>query len=148
MFSRVFLAFCGVLYLGFGLGVLLYPESAVPAVGLTDPNLGALGDLHGSHGGINAAIGLFVLFSALSPEWHRPGLLLIALMNAGYLGGRLIVVAGQGMLTAPLLAILCLEAVLLFCALWLALQPALPKRRGQRRDSMAAVEPRWFRRHT
>jgi len=148
MLSRLFLTLCGILYLGFGLGVILYPESGLPGITASDPSLGALGDLHGSHGGINAAIGLFVLFAALSSEWHRPGLLLIALMNAGYLAGRLIVVAGQGVLSPALLSILGLEALLLAVALILAIRPTLPRRKRQRQDSMAAVESRWSRRHT
>lgn len=148
MLSRIFLTLCGILYLGFGLGVMLYPESGLPGFSTIDPSLGALGDLHGSHGGINVAIGLFLLYAALTEPWHRPGLLLVALMNGGYLAGRLIALAGQGTLSASLLAILGLETLLLACALFLALRPALPRRRLPPRDSMAAVETRWSRRRT
>lgn len=148
MLSRLFLTLCGILYLGFGLGVLLYPETGLPNAVAANASLGALGDLHGSHGGINAAIGLFLLFAALSGQWHRPGLLLVALMNAGYLAGRLIVVAGQGVLSPTLVSILCLEAVLLASALMLTIAPTLPDRRPRPQDSMAAVQTRWSRRHS
>jgi hypothetical protein len=147
MLSRLFLTGCGILYLGFGLGVLLAPESGVSGFWGGDPSPGALGDLHGSHGGMNLAIGLFSLFAAMSPVWHRPGLLLIALVNGGYLTGRLIAVAGQGTMSPALIAIIGLEATLLVAAILLAMPRLRPRRRLRPADRTAAVPSRWGRRH-
>ena len=116
-FSRPFLMLCGVLYLGFGLAVLLAPEPGASGGGLYP---GLLRDIAGSHGGLNAAAGLFLVFAAFSGPWHRPGVLLVALMNSGYLAGRLIAVA-EGAPTSTLApAVMALESMLLAIALILA----------------------------
>jgi hypothetical protein len=87
--SRMFLLLCGLLYLGFGLWVLLRPAEAAVFASLHG-SPGALEDLAGSHGGMNVALGLFCIFAALSMAWHRPGLYLVGLVNAGYLAGRVV----------------------------------------------------------
>ncbi len=120
--SRPFLLLCGLLYLGFGLAVLLAPEPAQVFAGI--PPAGILNDFEGTHGGINAALGLFLLHAAFSGPWHRPGLLLVALVNGGYLAGRLIELMIGGPLSAAVLAVMALEAAL--CGLALSL--AYPRR--------------------
>jgi hypothetical protein len=121
--SRPFLYLCGVLYLGFGLWVLLSPDNGTLL--LSSGNAGAaLMDVTGTHGGFNVAVGLFMLFAAGTPAWHRPGLLLVALINGGYLGGRLIELALYGSQSGILLAVMALEIVL--CAV--AVSMAMPRR--------------------
>ncbi|MGD9291715.1 MAG: hypothetical protein PVJ48_02480, partial [Gammaproteobacteria bacterium] len=61
-----------------------------------------------------------------SGPWHRPGVLLVALMNAGYLAGRLITLLVGGAVSASLLGVMALEAAL--CVLALSL--AAPARTG------------------
>ncbi|KPK57185.1 MAG: hypothetical protein AMJ59_20155 [Gammaproteobacteria bacterium SG8_31] len=116
--SRPFLILCGLLYLGFGLAVLLAPEPALQTG--FEPANSVLRDLHGSHGGLNTAAGLFLLYAAVSGPWHRPGVLLVALMNAGYLAGRLITLLVGGAVSASLLGVMALEAALCVLALSLA----------------------------
>lgn len=117
--SRMFLLLCGLLYMGFGLWVLLEPsEAAVYSTLHTPP--GPLEDLTGSHGGMNVALGLFCIFAALSAAWHRPGLYLVGLVNAGYLAGRLVALALDGSPTSLLYSVMALEAVLCASALALA----------------------------
>jgi len=118
-FSRPFLMLCGVLYLGFGLAVLLAPESGPGSPG-GDFYPGFLRDIAGSHGGLNTAAGLFLVFAAFSGPWHRPGILLVALMNSGYLAGRLIAVAEGAPASTLVPAVMALEAMLLAAALILA----------------------------
>jgi hypothetical protein len=117
--SRMFLLLCGLLYLGFGLWVLLTPAPASVFASLHD-SPGAIEDLAGSHGGMNVALGLFCIFAALSMAWHRPGLYLVGLVNAGYLAGRMVVLALGGAVGGLLFAVMALEAALCVSALTLA----------------------------
>lgn len=120
--SRPFLILCGILYLGFGLAVLLAPEPAIQP-GFEPAASGILRDLHGTHGGLNTAAGLFLLYAAFSGPWHRPGVLLVALMNGGYLAGRLVTLLVGGAVSASLFAVMALEAGLCVLALSLAAPP-------------------------
>jgi len=115
--SRVFLLFCGVLYLGFGLWVVLSPETSLAYLKIAAYSTNALSDLRGSHGGLNIVLGLFLLYAAGSHQWHRTGLLTVALVNIGYFSGRLIAVGAEGMPSAVLIAVMLLELALLTAAL-------------------------------
>jgi hypothetical protein len=118
--SRLFLLACGVLYLGFGLWVVLSPETSLAYLEISPYSTNALSDLRGSHGGLNIAMGLFFLYAAGSAQWHRTGLLGVALLNIGYFGGRLIAVGAEGLPSATLIAVMLLEVILLTAALVLA----------------------------
>ncbi|MGB5209442.1 MAG: DUF4345 family protein [Gammaproteobacteria bacterium] len=115
--SRVFLLCCGVLYLGFGLWVVLSPETSLAYLKIASYSTNALSDLRGSHGGLNIVLGLFLLYAAGSHRWHRTGLLSVALVNIGYFSGRLIAVGAEGMPSAVLIAVMLLELGLLTAAL-------------------------------
>ncbi|MDH3916066.1 MAG: DUF4345 domain-containing protein [Chromatiales bacterium] len=119
--SRPFLYLCGILYLGFGLWVLLDPHSGAASLASADTG-GTLMDVSGTHGGFNVAVGLFMLFAAGTPAWHRPGLLLVALMNGGYLAGRLIELALYGPQSNVLVAVMALEIVLCAVAVSMAVR--------------------------
>jgi len=99
------------------------PNRAGAFVGDAYPGL--LGDIAGTHGGLNAAAGLFLVFAAFSGPWHRPGVLLVALMNAGYLVGRLIAMAEGAPASTLAPAVMALEAMLLAVALTLACRVSL-----------------------
>jgi len=115
--SRVFLLFCGVLYLGFGLWVVLSPETSLAYLKIASYSTNVLSDLRGSHGGLNIVLGLFLLYAAGSHQWHRIGLLSVALVNIGYFSGRLIAIGAEGMPSALLIAVMLLELTLLTAAL-------------------------------
>lgn len=120
--SRAFLYFCGLLYLGFGLWVLLSPEGGLAYLGTDLDHVNALSDLRGSHGGLNVAVGLFLLYAAGEARWHRNGLFLVGLMNAGYFGGRLVALAADGMPEGIVPSVMVLELVLFVLAFALARQ--------------------------
>lgn len=115
--SRIFLLACGVLYLGFGLWVVLSPETSLAYLEISSYSTNALSDLRGSHGGLNIAVGLFFLYAAGSSQWHRTGLLAVALLNIGYFSGRLIALGAEGLPSATVIAVMLLEVVLLSSAL-------------------------------
>jgi hypothetical protein len=114
--NRAFLYLCGVLYLGYGLWVLLSPATSLAYLGVDLSAVNAMSDLHGSHGGLNVAVGLFLLWSAGSHDWFRYGLWLVFLMNLGYLGGRLVALVSDGMPTGIVPAVMLMEAVLVVIA--------------------------------
>lgn len=114
--SRAFLYFCGLLYLGFGLWVLLSPEGGLAYLETDLVHVNALSDLRGSHGGLNVVVGLFLVYSAGQAAWHRYGLLLVGLLNLGYFGGRIIALISDGMPEGIVPAVMVLELVLLVLA--------------------------------
>lgn len=114
--NRAFLYLCGVLYLGYGLWVLLSPTTSLAYLGVDLSAVNAMSDLHGSHGGLNVAVGLFLLWSAGSQDWFRYGLWLVFLLNVGYLGGRLVALISDGMPTGIVPLVMLMEAALVVIA--------------------------------
>lgn len=118
--NRAFLYACGLLYLGYGLWVLLSPTTSLAYLGVDLSIANAMSDLRGSHGGLNVAIGLFLLWSAGTHDWFRYGLWLVFLMNVGYFGGRVVAVLEDGMPTGIVPLVMLLEVVLFVLAFVLA----------------------------
>lgn len=118
--SRAFLYACGVLYLGYGLWVLLSPTTSLAYLGVDLNVVNAMSDLRGSHGGLNVALGLFLLWAAGTHNWFRAGLWLVFLMNVGFFGGRLVALLEDGMPTGIVPLVMALEIVLFVLAFVLA----------------------------
>jgi hypothetical protein len=114
--NRAFLMICGALYLGYGLWVLLSPTTSLSYLGVDLTIVNAMSDLRGSHGGINVAIGLFLLWSAGNPRWFRPGIWLVFLMNVGYFGGRMVALVSDGLPTGIVPLVILMEVVLFVTA--------------------------------
>jgi hypothetical protein len=110
--NRAFLYACGVLYLGYGLWVLLSPATSLSHLGVDLTVVNAMSELRGSHGGLNVAIGLFLLWSAGTEDWFRPGLWLVFLMNVGYFGGRLVALLADGAPDGIVPLVMLMEVVL------------------------------------
>jgi hypothetical protein len=79
-----------------------------------------MSDLRGSHGGLNVAIGLFLLWSAGTQDWFRYGLWLVFLMNVGYFGGRVVALLEDGMPTGIVPLVMLMEVALFVIAFLLA----------------------------
>jgi hypothetical protein len=120
--SRAFLYACALLYLGYGLWVLLAPAAGLSYLGpgVDIGYVNAMSDLRGSHGGLNVAIGLFLVWSANQIDWFRYGLWLVFLMNIGFFGGRAIAWLDVGMPTGIVQRVMLLEIVLFVIAFVLA----------------------------
>jgi hypothetical protein len=114
--NRAFLYACGVLYLGYGLWVLLSPTTSLAYLGVDLTIVNAMSDLRGSHGGLNVALGLFLLWAAGNRDWFRQGLWLVFLMNIGFFGGRLVALLEDGMPTGIVPLVMLLEVVLFTAA--------------------------------
>ena len=120
--SRAFLYFCGVLYLGYGLWVLLSPTTSLAYLGMQEASVNTMSDLRGSHGGLNVAIGLYLLWSAGNIAWFRYGLWLVFLMNIGYFGGRVVALISDGMPTGIVPLVMLMEVALAVVAFILGRQ--------------------------
>jgi hypothetical protein len=118
--SRAFLYVCGVLYLGYGLWVLLSPATSLAHLGADLSVVNTMSELRGSHGGLNVAVGLFLLWSAGTTDWFRHGLWLVFLMNIGYFGGRLFALLADGMPTGLVPLVMLMEIALFVIAFVLA----------------------------
>ena len=118
--NRAFLYACGLLYLGYGLWVLLSPTTSLAYLGVDLSIANAMSDLRGSHGGLNVAIGLFLLWSAGTQDWFPYGLWLVFLMNVGYFGGRVVALLEDGMPTGIVPLVMLMEVVLFVIAFLLA----------------------------
>lgn len=118
--NRAFLLATGLLYLGFGLWVLLSPTTSLAYLGVDLSAANAMSDLHGSHGGLNVAIGLFLLWAAGTRDWFLNGLWLVFLMNIGYFGGRVVALFGEGAPTGIVPWVMLLELLLFTIAFVLA----------------------------
>jgi len=118
--NRAFLYACGVLYLGYGLWVLLSPTTSLAYLGVDLNIVNAMSDLRGSHGGLNTALGLFLLWAAGTPAWFRHGLWLVFLMNIGFFSGRVVALLEDGMPTGIVPLVMALEVVLFVTAFVLA----------------------------
>jgi hypothetical protein len=118
--NRAFLYACGVLYLGYGLWVLLSPTTSLAYLGVDLGIVNAMSDLRGSHGGLNVALGLFLLWAAGNRTWFLSGLWLVFLMNIGFFGGRLVALLEDGMPDGIVPLVMLLEVVLFVFAFLLA----------------------------
>lgn len=118
--SRGFLIFCAVVYAGFGLWVLVSPDSGLAYLTIELDHVNAMSDLRGSYGGLNIAVGCFLFFAAASAAWRRAGLGLVALLNGGYVAGRLVSLVVDGIPGRAILIAMAFEAALVVTALALA----------------------------
>lgn len=118
--SRAFLYLCGVLYLGYGLWVLLSPDTSLAHLGADLSVVNTMSELRGSLGGLNVAVGFFLLWSAGTSNWFLHGLWLIFLLNVGYFGGRLFALLADGMPTGLVPLVMVMEIVLFVVAFVLA----------------------------
>ena len=118
--NRAFLYFCGVLYLGYGLWVLLSPTTSLAYLGVDLSVVNTMSELRGSHGGLNVALGLFLLWAAGNRAWFRHGLWLVFLMNVGFFGGRVVALLEDGVPTGIVPLVMVLEVALFVIAFVLA----------------------------
>jgi hypothetical protein len=118
--NRAFLYFCGVLYLGYGLWVLLSPTTSLAYLGVDLSVVNTMSELRGSHGGLNVALGLFLLWAAGNRAWFRHGLWLVFLMNVGFFGGRVVALLEDGVPEGIVPLVMVLEVALFVIAFVLA----------------------------
>jgi len=105
-----FLVFSALVYLGFGVALLIAPAAILGNIDITLGSPSALSDARADYGGCAIGIGLFLAICAMRPEWRAAGLLCTAFSLAGFAGGRLLSLALDGMPQPLILILLAAEA--------------------------------------
>ena len=89
-FARIMLWADGLVFLGIGVLFCLAPVRWARLVELQLLSPTARIDVRATYGGFDLAIGAFLIWCALRPEWFRAGLAAGALALAGFAFGRLV----------------------------------------------------------
>ena len=79
-FTVLVLVLAGLSFLGFGVGLWLYPGT-LAKVGIV-ADAGGVVELRAFYGGLETGLGLFLLACAACAPWRRAGLWLVLLANA------------------------------------------------------------------
>ena len=119
---KFFLLVSGALYLIFGLEGLFIPETILGLFDIEPAGNNALFELRGSYGGINLVVGIFLLYGAFTLSAQRSALTIVALLNEGYVVGRLFSLVLSGAPDGWLLAVLAAEMLFTAAAFYLLLQ--------------------------
>jgi hypothetical protein len=77
--NRVWLVLIGFVALAFGAAYLVAPTLLTDQTGFRDLSAEALTDVRATYGGLQIALGVFLLWSSAQAMRHRTGLLLIAI---------------------------------------------------------------------
>lgn len=95
---RVVLVLAGLGFLGFGVAITWAPAQVLSGVGISGTAAGLV-ELRAFYGGLELGLGAFLLACARRPDWQRPGLWLVALVNGGIGVTRLLGIALSGEFT-------------------------------------------------
>ncbi len=107
--AKVELAIAALTFLTFGLGFLIVPVQWASLVDIVIPTAMARTDFRATYGGFEIGMGLFLGACALRSDWLRPGLVALALVAAGFGGGRLAGILVEGTASRLMLIIVVLE---------------------------------------
>lgn len=108
--TPTFIAFSALIFLGFGLALLIVPAQIL---GMIDIQLGspsAMSDARADYGGCAVGIGLFLALCVRRPSWHSAALLCTALSLGGFALGRALSLVLDGMPKPIILVLLAAEA--------------------------------------
>jgi hypothetical protein len=73
----------GLGFLGFGLWFVVNPVAPLQAMGIEVSGVAAPKEIRAFYGGLEIALGLFLLIGSLKLDWRRPALWLVFFTNAG-----------------------------------------------------------------
>ena len=85
---RAYLIFVSIAYLGTALASLFWTQETLGLMGIQLTTADSFYELRGSHGGINFAIGIFLMLAVSRNDWQMPALGLLIILNSGYVLGR------------------------------------------------------------
>jgi Domain of unknown function (DUF4345) len=87
--ARLFLLFCAIAWLPYGLYCLAQPDSLAAAAGVVSASHTGTIELRAMYGGLQAAVGTLCLVAALRAGLVRPALLCLAFLCSGLALARL-----------------------------------------------------------
>jgi|TARA_B110000438_G_C15812808_1_gene650479 hypothetical protein len=89
MLGKVILWMSALLFIGYGLVSLFFPEVPAGLVDLKITNVDAAAEIRAIYGGLQIGIGLFCLLAAVNSDLYRAGLMLLVLGIGALALGRL-----------------------------------------------------------
>jgi len=87
--TTLYLALNGLLYTGLGVAYLVSPHKMASKTDFVLSSGTAEVELRAIYGGLEIALGLFMIFCAFRPSWLVFGLVLTVVIYAGFAGGRI-----------------------------------------------------------
>jgi hypothetical protein len=79
-----------------GIGFLVVPVQWAAIVDIQLPTATARTDLRATYGGFDLAVGIYLWLCARRDDWVRPGLTALAIVAAGFGGGRVLGMLVEG----------------------------------------------------
>lgn len=81
--TKAFLIITGVLWLGYGIYLLIAPQALAGIAGVTASSATGMVELRAMYGGLQAAVGVLALLAGVSATWRRQGLAALLFVYAG-----------------------------------------------------------------
>ena len=130
---RLVLLLTGIVFSGFGLLCLLYPELPTRVSGIESPSIAAQIEVQAMYGGLQLGMGVLLLFCALVPKWSAIGAWLVVAQIGGLALARGAGVANHGWDSAyTTLALLYEASTSLVALLTLFVNPPLKRKPPER----------------
>lgn len=98
-FAKWVLVLAGLGFLGFGVSIVVAPATVLGSVGIGGTAAGLV-ELRAFYGGLEIGLGAFLLAAAFKADWQASGLWLVAAVNGGIAGARLVGIALSGEFTS------------------------------------------------
>ena len=117
--ARIFLIVAGLMWLAYGIYMLLAPGALVATAGVGALNTTGTIELRAMYGGLEGAVGLLALWGAFAPGLRRAGLAALAFTCTGLGATRLIAALLAGEFSTYTKQGLGLEIPLSLIAIWL-----------------------------
>ncbi|MEL6324204.1 MAG: DUF4345 domain-containing protein [Pseudomonadota bacterium] len=120
--TRYFLGLNALLFLGFGVYVILNPQNLAETMQASGMGTDGLYEIRSNYGGVSIGAGLLYLFGALRRSLERPALYFLLAYTGGYALGRILALPFDGLPSERLIAFGVFEAVTALVAALLLLR--------------------------
>lgn len=111
MIARIYLWICALVFVGLGIALLFWPVEILKSVEISFNTTTAFADIRADYGGCIFGIGIFLGWCAFKAPLVRTGLLCTGFTFSGYVVGRLLSLAMDG-IPKPIIFTLTIVEVL------------------------------------
>ncbi len=115
--TKIFLVLVGLAFLNVAIQAFINPQAVMDFVSVTLDNVSARNSTRAFYGGVNLAIGLFLIIGAF--KMPKEALIIAALYGGGFVVGRLYSIAADGLPNTFIFTWLTIETTLTIIALFL-----------------------------
>ncbi|MET0985549.1 MAG: DUF4345 domain-containing protein [Steroidobacteraceae bacterium] len=107
--TKAFLIITGVLWLGYGIYLLIAPQELAGIAGVTATSTTGTVELRAMYGGLQAAVGVLALWAGVSAAWRTQGLTALLFLYGGMGLARLASAAVTQEFSTYVIGALCFE---------------------------------------